>query len=108
MPTPSRRAQASSEPSRFQGGEKAPLTLYLIYAEGINDAGAITGQACVVSVGVCTGTRVAFLAVPGRGHAAGAAPKVRVPAALYEEGWRRWGFRPGVTPVAAHLARPIR
>lgn len=74
--------------------------LYLIYAEGIDDAGAITGQACVVGNGACTSEHVAFLAVPGRTQASGAAPKVSVPAALYQQAWRRWGFQPGVTPVA--------
>ena len=77
-------------------------SLYLIYAEGIDDAGAITGQACVVSNGACTGTHVAFLAVPGSGQATGAAPAVRVPAKLYQQAWRRWGFRPGVTPLFPH------
>lgn len=77
-------------------------SLYLLYAEGIDDAGAVTGQACVVSNGACTGTHVAFLAVPGRGHATGAAPAVRIPAALYQQAWRRWGFRPGVTSLIPH------
>jgi probable HAF family extracellular repeat protein len=76
--------------------------LYLIYAEGIDDSGAITGQACVISDGACTTTHVAFLAVPSGGHATGQAPTIRVPASLYQQGWRRWGFKPGVTPVAAH------
>jgi probable HAF family extracellular repeat protein len=75
-------------------------SLYLIYAEGIDNDGAITGQACVLSEGACTATHVAFLAVPNGGHATGHAPRVHVPASLYEQGWRRWGFRPGVTPVS--------
>ncbi len=77
-------------------------SLYLLYAEGVDDAGAITGQACVLSNGVCTGTHVAFLAIPGPGRATGVAPKVKVPASLYQQAWRRWGFQPGVTPLFSH------
>ena len=76
--------------------------LYLVYAEGVNDAGAITGQACVLSSGACTGEAVAFLAVPGHAVADVAPAKVRVPTSLYQRAWRRWGFQPGVTPVAVH------
>ena len=38
--------------------------LYLISASDINDHGEITGEACVVSNGACSGTLVSFLAVP--------------------------------------------
>ena len=93
------RAGASAD---LNGLVVGPTSLYLIYAEGIDAAGAITGQACVLSDGACTGTHVAFLAVPGPGQATGVAPAVKVPAALYQQAWRRWGFRPGVTPLFSH------
>ena len=41
--------------------------LYLISSGDINDRGEITGQACVVSDGVCTSETPAFLAIPKRG-----------------------------------------
>jgi probable HAF family extracellular repeat protein len=41
--------------------------LYLISTGDINDRGEITGQACVVSGGVCTSETPAFLAIPTRG-----------------------------------------
>ncbi|MGI9169512.1 MAG: hypothetical protein ACR2FH_04950 [Caulobacteraceae bacterium] len=93
------RAGVSADLNSLVSGAPA---LYLLYAEGIDNAGAITGQACVVSNGACTTTRVAFLAVPGRGHATHAVPAVQVPASLYQQAWRRWGFRPGVTPYLPH------
>jgi probable HAF family extracellular repeat protein len=40
--------------------------LYLISTGDINDRGEITGQACVVSDGVCTSETPAFLAIPTR------------------------------------------
>ena len=39
---------------------------------------------------------------PERRRPRAAARQVSVPASIYQQGWRRWGFRPGVTPVAAH------
>ena len=93
------RAGASAD---LNGLVVGPNPLYLLYAEGIDDAGAITGQACVLSNGACSGTNVAFLAVPGPGQAREFAPAVRVPAKLYQQAWRRWGFQPGVTPLFGH------
>jgi probable HAF family extracellular repeat protein len=46
----------------------APTSQFLLISTGdINDSGEITGQACVVSGGVCTTELVAFLAVPKSG-----------------------------------------
>jgi probable HAF family extracellular repeat protein len=81
--------------------------IYLVYAEGINDRGEITGQACVLVDGVCPSngaTTPAFLAVPnfeyaedgGAGAlqsaaAVGLAPAVAVPKSLYLRPLRRFG-----------------
>jgi len=93
------QAGASADLNTLVAGQSS---LYLLYAEGIDNAGAITGQACVLSQGACTGTNVAFLAVPGYSRASGVAPAVKVPSALYQQGWARLGFRPGVTPLFSH------
>ena len=63
-----------SRPFVWQNGQSYDLnsflpagsSLYLIYAEGINDRGEITGGACVVADGACTGIAPAFLAIPTR------------------------------------------
>ena len=83
--------------------------LYLVYAEGINDRGEITGGACVAVDGVCAalGTTTAFLAIPKFGpetdDTSTAAPlegaaefgttaQVTVSPELYRKSLRRWGL----------------
>jgi probable HAF family extracellular repeat protein len=83
--------------------------LYLIYAEGINDRGEITGGACVAVEGSCATATLtpAFLAVPSwapndaseaaplaEAAAAGPPPQVTVARDVYLRPLRRWGFRP--------------
>ncbi|HTV96535.1 MAG TPA: hypothetical protein VME42_11035 [Steroidobacteraceae bacterium] len=89
--------------------------LYLIYAEGINDRGEITGQACVLVDGVCPATGAvtpAFLALPNfmpqdaddalqGAAAAGGAPAVGVSRALYQRPLRRFGARGAVGGMSA-------
>ncbi|HEX3672253.1 MAG TPA: hypothetical protein VHT92_11175 [Candidatus Cybelea sp.] len=61
-------------------------SLYLIFANDINDSGAITGGACVLVSGACGGESPGFLATPsgsGAGIRAGApVPEPRLPDAL--------------------------
>jgi probable HAF family extracellular repeat protein len=94
----------------------AGSSLYLVYAEGINNRGEITGGACVAADGVCATPAVtpAFLAIPNRGDeksgeasaaapslenaaANGTAPLVTVPRDLYQATLRRWGY-PNLRP----------
>jgi probable HAF family extracellular repeat protein len=63
---------ASSRAFIWQDGKMTDLNtltqpnsnLYLIATGDINDRGEITGEACVLSDGVCTGQFVAFLGIP--------------------------------------------
>jgi probable HAF family extracellular repeat protein len=82
--------------------------LYLVYAEGINDLGEITGGACELVDGACPSSGAitpAFLAVPGFGNAdeaaaaleqagaAAVAPAVAVSQEIYRRPLRRFGAR---------------
>lgn len=81
-------------------------TLYLVYAEAINDRGEITGGACELVDGACPASGAispAFLAVPSfsnaddaaatleQAGAAAVAPAVAVPQELYRRPLRRFG-----------------
>lgn len=76
--------------------------LYLISTGDINDGGEITGQACVLSNGACSGETAAFLAIPNprSGEAARAAgtgrgkesSKVILPESLRQQLRRRRGL----------------
>jgi probable HAF family extracellular repeat protein len=82
--------------------------LYLVYAEGINDRGEITGGACKLIDGTCPSSGAvtpAFFAVPNfnnasdaaaaleRAEESGLAPAVAVSRELYERPLRRFGAR---------------
>ena len=83
--------------------------LYLVYAEGINNRGEITGQGCVLVDGACPTTGAvtpAFLAVPdvrwggwasgdalNEAAATASAPAVRVSPQIYRQALRRFGVR---------------
>ncbi len=77
----------------------AGSSLYLIYAEGIDARGEITGQACVADDGVCAAPALtpAFLAIPqgstarSEDAATATVPRVTVPRELYQSPMRRWG-----------------
>jgi len=87
----------------------AGSALYLVFAEGINNRGDITGGACVLVDGACPTPAVtpAFLAIPSWNWAdpSGTAPledaaahgstqEVTVPRELYQQAWRRFGITP--------------
>jgi probable HAF family extracellular repeat protein len=71
--------------------------IYLIYAEGINDRGDITGQACTFVDTACvfpaspSSPTPTFLAVAQYGAYAGAAVHVSVPRELVRRSLLRWG-----------------
>jgi probable HAF family extracellular repeat protein len=72
--------------------------LYLIYAEGINDLGEITGQACTLVDNACvlpaapTSPTPAFLAIPAwQGEGAADGIHVLVPEELVRRSLHRWG-----------------
>jgi probable HAF family extracellular repeat protein len=83
--------------------------LYLVYAEGINNRGEITGEGCVLVDGACPATGAvtpAFLAVPdvhwggwasggalNEAAATASAPGVRVSPQIYRQALRRFGVR---------------
>jgi probable HAF family extracellular repeat protein len=84
--------------------------LYLVYAEGINNRGEITGEGCVLIDGACpesAAVTLAFFAAPNvgwGGRASGGAlneaaasadvPAVRVSPQIYRRALRRFGVRP--------------
>ena len=85
--------------------------LYLVFAEGINDRGEITGGACVPVDGSCATATLApaFLAIPSwapnsedaseaaplaEAAAAGPVSQVTVARDVYLRPLRRWGFKP--------------
>jgi probable HAF family extracellular repeat protein len=92
--------------------------LYLVYAEGINDRGEITGGACVLVDGACpqSGASLpAFFAVPNfpwendeadaaaaldEGAAAGSAPAVGVSRQVYLQPLRRFGMGRSISQSA--------
>jgi uncharacterized membrane protein len=80
--------------------------IYLVYAEGINDRGEITGGACVLVNGACPSAGAvtpAFLAIPNfdladdpsaeleRVMAEAVPPAVTIPREVYQRAWRRFG-----------------
>jgi probable HAF family extracellular repeat protein len=83
--------------------------LYLVFAEGINNRGEITGGGCVLVDGACPASGAvtpAFLAVPdfhgdgwasagalNEAAAAASAPEVRVSPRIYGQALRRLGVR---------------
>jgi probable HAF family extracellular repeat protein len=87
----------------------AGSALYLVFAEGINNRGEITGGACVLVDGACPASGAitpAFLLVPDFHGGAGAgggelneaaatasAPQVRVSSQVYRQALRRFGVR---------------
>jgi probable HAF family extracellular repeat protein len=87
----------------------AGSALYLVFAEGINNRGEITGGACVLVDGACPASGAitpAFLLVPvhqGGGAGGGeldeaaaataSAPEVRVSPQIYRQALRRFGVR---------------
>lgn len=93
-------------------------SLYLVYAESINNRGEITGEACVLSGTVCANISVgpAFLAVPNSqwavsgnaptvaaapdASATPSAPKAIVPAEMIQRSFRRLGVRQSSPPNA--------
>jgi probable HAF family extracellular repeat protein len=72
--------------------------MYLIYAEGINDRGEITGQACTFVDNACvfpaspSSPTPTFLAVPLYGTYAGSGVHASVPRELVRRSLRRWGI----------------
>ncbi len=75
----------------------ASASLYLLYAEGIDNSGQITGQACVLSGGACSTDTPAFLAVPAPFQAelktAASAPPLAASGQLVQSALRSHGFR---------------
>jgi probable HAF family extracellular repeat protein len=73
--------------------------IYLIYAEGINGRGEITGQACTFVDNACvfpaspSSPTPTFLAVPRYGTYAGSGVHASVPRELVRRSLRRWGDR---------------
>jgi probable HAF family extracellular repeat protein len=71
--------------------------IYLIYAEGIDDRGAITGQACTFIDNACvlpassSSPTPTFLAVPQYGKYAGSGIHASVPHELVRRSLLRWG-----------------
>jgi probable HAF family extracellular repeat protein len=71
--------------------------IYLIYAEGIDDRGDITGQACTFVDNACvfpaspSSPTPTFLAVPQYGAYAGPGIQVSVPRELVRRSLLRWG-----------------
>jgi probable HAF family extracellular repeat protein len=71
--------------------------IYLLYAEGIDDRGDITGQACTFVDGACvlpaspSSPTPAFLAVPLRDGGAAAGVHASVPQEMVRRSLRRWG-----------------
>jgi probable HAF family extracellular repeat protein len=71
--------------------------MYLIYAEGINDRGDITGQACTFVDNACvfpaspSSPTPTFLAVPQYGEYAGAGVHASIPRELVRRSLLRWG-----------------
>jgi probable HAF family extracellular repeat protein len=94
----------------------AGSSLYLVYAEGINDRGEITGGACVLVDGACPSPDVtpAFLAIPNRSMgdanaaasleeaaAVSATSQVTVSRELYQRPLRRRMGRPQTTQASS-------
>ncbi len=81
-------------------------SLLLLAADGINDRGEITGQACVIADGGCPSGNdtPAFLAIPSSdGDEAGETPNVLVPESVRQQIMRRAAFGHfGSEPVGRH------
>jgi probable HAF family extracellular repeat protein len=73
--------------------------IYLLYAEGIDERGDITGQACTFVDNACvlpaspTSPTPAFLAVPVRDGSAAAGVHAVAPQEIVRRSLRRWGVR---------------